>query len=228
MSSAATRPLIPERRPLSDDVYDALLGLLMDHSIEPGSRLKIDVLAKDLGVSQTPVREALARLEPEGLVTKQAHRGYTATPLLDAEGVGQLYAMREQLEPFSARLAAPRVGPDELAALGALVTAMRKEAAQPSGAGGYPGHRGFVDHDAEFHRFIAEHSGNALLVDAVARLRAHLHLYRLYFDHGIEAETSAEHEQIVAALASGRGAAAEKAMRDHIRQSYRRISARLG
>ena len=63
---------LPARRALADDVYDAVLGLLMDQVIEPGSRASIDGIARQLNVSPTPVREALARLESEGLVVKKA------------------------------------------------------------------------------------------------------------------------------------------------------------
>src|SRR5260370_4597378 len=75
----------------------------MDQSIKPESRINIDKLAWELQVSPTPVREALARLESEGLVTKEPLRGYSAAPLLDLSTFLQLFEMRLLLEPVVAR-----------------------------------------------------------------------------------------------------------------------------
>ena len=71
---------LPQRQALADDVYEAINALLMDSIIAPDARITIDTLARQLGVSPTPVREALARLESDGLVVKQGLRGYFATP----------------------------------------------------------------------------------------------------------------------------------------------------
>ena len=65
---------------LADEVYDTLLGQLMSLRIEPGSRVTIDVLARELGVSQTPIRDALNRMEAEGLVVRVPHAGYRIPP----------------------------------------------------------------------------------------------------------------------------------------------------
>jgi DNA-binding GntR family transcriptional regulator len=71
------RQRLAHRQPLTSDVYDVVMDMLMNHTLGPGSRLNIDQLARLLGVSPTPVREALARVESEGLVTKAPH---AATP----------------------------------------------------------------------------------------------------------------------------------------------------
>ena len=70
------------RQMLADDVYEAIKTMLMDHVIRPGARISIDGLAREFQVSSTPVREALARLESEGLALKEPLKGYRATPLL--------------------------------------------------------------------------------------------------------------------------------------------------
>lgn len=211
-----------------DEVYDAVLELLMDHVIEPGERASIDGIARELDVSPTPVREALTRLEAEGLVLKKALRGYTAAPLLDAEGLTQLFEMRRLLEPTAASLAAARVDAEQIAELERLSAEMHRsgEAAQ-HGSDRFHDYRAFADRDADFHRLIAANSGNALLLDAVVRLRAHQHLYRLYFRHGIAEDTAHEHETILDALRRGDAPAAEAAMLEHIGRSHDRISAGL-
>src|SRR5688500_7741234 len=79
---AMTGGMPPGRSPgrLADEVYDALLGQLMSLRIEPGSRVTIHVLARELGVSQTPIRDALNRMEAEGLVVRVPHAGYRIPP----------------------------------------------------------------------------------------------------------------------------------------------------
>ncbi|SDU84915.1 GntR family transcriptional regulator [Jiangella alkaliphila] len=217
--------LVPERRALADDVYDVILGLLMDHRIEPGAKVSIDGIARDFDVSPTPVREALARLESEGLVVKRPLRGYTAAPLLDAEGLRKLFEMRRILEPAAAQLAAGRMTPATVAALQELADDMRASASSAQDEGTrYQDYRDFADQDAQFHRIIAEHSGNDLLADAIVRLRSHMHLYRLYFKHGIEQDTSGEHEAVLDALRGRDAAAAAAAMLDHIEHSYARMA----
>lgn len=216
------------RRALADEVYDVVLGLLMDQVIEPGSRVSIDGIARQLDVSPTPLREALARLESEGLVVKKALKGYTAAPLLEGEGLRELFEMRRLLEPYAARKAARTLDATDLRQLEDLCDAMRRsgQAAQ-NGEDRFKDYKDFADQDAEFHRLIAEHSGNTLIADALGRLRWHMHQYRIYFKHGVVFETSDEHTAILEALRSGAPAAAEKAMRNHIAKVYARISASL-
>src|SRR5689334_22138989 len=104
-ASAGPRPLAP-RQALADDMYEAIKALVMDHVIAPGARVNIDWLARELGVSQTPIREALARLESDGLVTKAPLRGYSATALLTRAEVDELFQFRLLIEPWAAARAA--------------------------------------------------------------------------------------------------------------------------
>src|SRR4051812_10810655 len=78
----------------------------MDHEMAPGDRLNIDALARQLAVSPTPVREALARLESDGLVRKRPLIGYTVAPVLTRQEFEELYDMRLILETAAARRAA--------------------------------------------------------------------------------------------------------------------------
>ncbi|ARJ06976.1 transcriptional regulator [Cnuibacter physcomitrellae] len=217
--SAETHAL-PPRRALADDVYDAVLGMLMDQTIEPGSRVSIDGIARQLDVSPTPMREALVRLESEGLVVYSARKGYRAAELLDASELRQLFEVRMLLEPPAAALAASRIGPDQLAALQSLVDT----ADDGTDDAHYAGYRSFAERDAAFHRLIVESAGNDMLTESVVRLRAHTHLYRLYFHHGIAADTAEEHDAVLAALREHDAQAAEAAMAAHIERSYRRLA----
>ena len=99
--SAAGRRLT-ERPPLTDDVHEVLVDMLMNHTLAPGSRLNIEVLAKTLGVSPTPVREALARVEAEGMVVKEPRRGYLVAPLISLDDLHSLIDFRLLIEPEAA------------------------------------------------------------------------------------------------------------------------------
>nr|WP_314842267.1 GntR family transcriptional regulator [uncultured Microbacterium sp.] len=217
---------LPVRRALVDDVYDAVLGLLMDQMIEPGARVNIDAVARELDVSPTPVREALTRLESEGLVTKRALKGYVAAPLLDADGLRDLYDMRELLEPRAASLASAHIDDSTEQALVDSVEQMRAASA-PEQDEHFRDYRQFIDEDLRFHHLIAEHAGSPLLAEAIVRLRSHMHLYRLNFRHDFEADTVSEHEGILAALRRRDPDAAAAAMRVHIENSYTRLGPAL-
>ncbi len=209
---------------LRDSVYEAIKGRLMDHDLAPGTRLSIDGIARELQVSPTPVREAMTRLESDGLVAKRPHAGYTVAPLLDQVTSDNLYGIRRQLEPEAARLAAINASPAELAELRDTLARM---STHPAGEN-YEGYRDFAVLDAQLHRVIAEASGNPLIADALARLHAHTHGYRLYARTGIVADTVREHERVVDAIAAGDEDGARDAMRDHLDASRNRLRDAFG
>jgi len=206
----------PARRlTLTDDVYETVRAQVMDHVVAPGARINIDALARDLQVSPTPVREALARLEADGLVRKRPLVGYTATPLLTRDEFDELVEMRLILEAAAARRAAARSATAEPAVLGLLREAADLPGPVP-GAQGYASIAAFTAQDARFHNLLAEQSGNRMLRDAVVRLRPHLHLFRLHFPPTHYRTSGAEHHRIVDAVASGDPDRAEAAVREHL------------
>lgn len=203
------RPL--RRLTLTEDVYEAVKSLIMDHRIAPGERVTIDALARQLAVSPTPVREALARLEADGLVRKRAMAGYSTTPLLTRAEFDDLFEMRLLLECAAAARTAARVGAvdtDSLAADAKLPDRLDGD--------GYAGHAAFTAQDARFHERVAAASGNALLHAAIVRLHAHLHLHRLHFPASHLGTSGEEHRRIVAAIRAGDPTAAAAAMRAHL------------
>jgi DNA-binding GntR family transcriptional regulator len=220
-------PLPPSRQTLTDSVYYAVMELVMDQHIEAGARVNIDLVARQLNVSPTPVREALARLEMDGLVMKEPLRGYSVTPTLDTKTFNDLYDVRRLLEPFAARRAAERRDDKVLGVLDAELDEMRRLVGTSAGpaASTYHDYRAFAMQDARFHEAIAGTSGNSLLGDTLRRLRSHLRLYRLYhrfYTNDIGAATVAEHENILDAIRAGDAGGAEAAMLDHIDRSRER------
>src|SRR5258708_19215327 len=126
MESPWASIVVPQRSVLAAQIYEILKSRRMDNVGEPGSRLSIDGLARDLRVSPTPIREALARLESDGLVTKRAHYGYAAAPLMDATHLEELFKMRLLLEPACAGWAAQAASPRQITGMEDLIAEMAR------------------------------------------------------------------------------------------------------
>jgi DNA-binding GntR family transcriptional regulator len=208
------------RQAMVDDVYERLKSSVLDHVVEPGHRINVDALTRVLEVSQTPIREALARLEAEGLVVKEPLRGFRASPLLSHAEFEELYDFRLLLEPWAAARAA-QLGTPEVAA--GLEQELASWTSAPEGSG-YHGYRELSAHDARFHGRIVELAQNGPLSTAYERLHAHLHLFRLNYQRTIGDEAIREHRAIAAAIVAGRPDAAERAMRQHLTASRDRLS----
>jgi DNA-binding GntR family transcriptional regulator len=207
------------RQVLTDRVYELVKAMVMDHEIAPGARVNIDGVARELDVSPTPVREALARLESDGLVTKRPLVGYRATELLDAAGLTDLFEMRLLLEPRAAALAAEHATEARLDRLEAITEEMRSH---PVTGERYVVYRRFALLDQEFHDELALAADRPLLADAVRRLHAHLHMFRLDSAPGGGRPTVAEHERILRAVLRRNPDRAAEAMAEHLRSSLAR------
>jgi DNA-binding GntR family transcriptional regulator len=214
------------REVLGDAVYEAVKALVMDRHIEPGAKINMDALARDLQVSPTPVREALARLEAEGLVTKRALAGYTAAPLLDAAGLDELFELRQLLEPAAARWAAEVIDGPSASALVAMVDEVRR-ATRSSRGEEYEAYRAIVVHDAEFHEAIAAATGRNLLLQTLRRLHPHVQIYRLFYRQDLGRDTLAEHAEIARRLKRRDPEGAAEAMTVHLANAHRRFVAGL-
>jgi len=203
---------------LVGEVYDAILDRITSLEIAPGARITIDTLARELGVSPTPVREALSRLEAEGLVLKTHLVGHRAGPQLNRAEVEQLFELRLLIEPAGAAMAARQLDDSSREVLDRLHAEMRGRPGKPA-----PTYSEFARKDAEFHATIAAASGNAFLADALARLRTHFHIFRLVRHSRVTAEAIGEHTELLAALVRGDAAASKRSMREHILASRSRI-----
>ena len=212
---------LPRRQVLSDDVYDAIKADLLANRLPPGAKINIDELGRDLRVSNTPIRQALSRLEAEGLVAKEPFRGYAANHFLGLERLVELYELRSLLEPGVAALAAARRSEDhivELARLAVMPTvksdAEVAEAVQSAS-----------DTDLRFHVGIANCTGNPQIVEDVRRIHERNIPFRYFTQHSADRSlASAEHVAILEAIRSGDSTAAEQAMRRHLTLSVTRIT----
>lgn len=212
----------PPRQALTDEVYDHLVEAIMDQRVEPGEALRTQAIAGELGLSLTPVREALARLEPTGLVRREARRGWTVAPALTRSELLDVLELRAVVEPYLVRRACERADESLLASLDA---ALERQLAAPTGPD-YGNYRAYLEADWELHRLIARASGSAVAQRAFDVLSLFLKRYQ-FFEHVVSdaEQTRAEHAAVVAAVRGGDPAAAATAMSEHLTAVHERIAA---
>jgi DNA-binding GntR family transcriptional regulator len=194
--------------------YEQLRALILAGDLTPGSRLAQAELAERLGISRTPVREALRRLAGEGLVEFRANRGFW-TADLGLEAVLRRLEVRSLLEPGIAALAAARRGPDELVELEDVVT---REAKASDAVGAH-------DASREFHVLLARATANPELertleslwiVEVGRRLMARRAAVEDWREPDVE-----EHQAILAAVRAGAADRAADLMERHVRSALR-------
>ena len=199
-------------RSVADLAYERIRGLVLSGELAPGTRLGQVELAERLGISRTPVREALRRLGGEGLVEGHSHRGFRVTNLgLDA--VLRRLEVRAILEPGIAALAAER-------RTGRDLDLMRVAIADEEEA-----RDGIEAHDASrrFHIALARASGNEELVRVIESLWLVEVGRRLLFRRSAEPDwqrtDASEHREVLAAVHERRAADAERLMARHVRRA---------
>lgn len=202
------------RQVLADEVYDRLMTRLVDGTLAAGVPLIIGELAHELGVSQTPIREALARLELTGLVTRVAFKGYRVAPPFSLDDLRQLSQARRVIEPANAWIAAGSTVPELCAALEGDISALQRAPRGPS----FADFREYWEADERFHRRIAEHTGNKYLFRAYSAMGGQLLRYRLFGGRGVTdfEPTCLEHKNILTAISQGEPDQAREAMDLHI------------
>lgn len=194
------------------DAYSLILEAIDRGDIRPGQRLVETELAERLGVSRTPVREALSRLEAQGVVAREGRGLRVAT--LDHDQLGELYEVRGVVEGLAARLAARHAAPEEIAVLTDMVEADRRVLGDP---------RALALANRRFHRQLHRASHNRYLNQMLQSMRRSMALISstTLAAPGRGAQALDEHAEIVAAIAARDEAAAQAAAERHISNAYR-------
>lgn len=209
----------------SQRAYRHLRQKLLDGTVPPGTRLSYGMIGREIGVSATPVREAVGQLASEGLVELVPQLGAVVRSLTMDEAV-ELYELREALETFAVRRAPERLTSTQFDELDANLRASADLVAKVRRSGKKTAadtvSRPFHGLDLAFHMILLEAAGNRRMLKVVGDshiltriFQADRHAFRL----DILEATQQEHEAIVAALHRGDGEAAAAAMRLHIRNS---------
>ncbi|MBC3192240.1 GntR family transcriptional regulator [Pseudonocardia sp. C8] len=207
---------------MRDHVYERILELLLSGGLEPGTRLGIDTIARELDVSPTPVREAMVQLERTGLVTREALKGYRVAPPLGADQLAELFDARLMLETTAARMAAPATPEmlDDLRATqqrharagSAVAAALAEGRVDPALTAEY------FAADTAFHDVVLHHSGNRYLRQMSETLGAQVHRMRQTALQGVPdvEEAVTEHAAVVDAFATGDLEAPVTALHRHL------------
>lgn len=197
----------------SDQAYDAIRRRILDGTAAAGSRLVEADLARELDSSRTPVREALRRLEAEGLVEVLPHRGARVTEWT-LEELRDLYDLRATLEGLAARRAAVRIEPETLSELTAQCAAMEQCLSDPSPAA----RDRYSALNNDFHDLVRRAAGsNQLLamLHTVVRVPLVTVTFHRFEDAHIR-RSAAHHRELVDALRTGDGEWAAAVMRAHV------------
>ncbi|MFC0201014.1 GntR family transcriptional regulator [Paracoccus rhizosphaerae] len=193
------------------DAYSLILTAIEGGTYRPGDRLVESELAERFGVSRTPVREALQRLETQAMLVRDGRSLIVAS--LDHNQLAELYTVRAELEALAGRLAARHATPEEVRVLAQMVEEDRRAKGDPEV---------LARTNKRFHRQIHLASHNRYLVqqlDLVHRTMALMARTSLAAE-GRSETALAEHARIVDAIAAGDGAAADKALRQHISMAW--------
>lgn len=198
------------RQKLTDWAYEELKAAILDLRLVPGQPLREHVIAESLGISKTPVREALAWLERDGLVVTEVFKGAVVSSY-SRQDLEELYELRELLEVAAARAAATSLTDVVGRELQRIAADSRREARL--------GHsRRLALYVTEFDTVIFENVANSRLRSLIANLRDHLTRVG-HLTVGIPGrleKSVEEHDRIINAIVSGDADAAEATMREHI------------
>jgi len=202
------------RQVLADHVYDALLSALMDGRLEAGTPVSIDGMARELDVSPTPVREALARLEATGMVRRTALRGYRVAPLFTPEELADLMDARLVIEAANAFMACSRAGDGLVRELAQAIEDLKSAPRGPA----FSEFRAYWEADERFHRLVAQHADNQFLLSAYNALGGQVQRFRFFGGLGVtDADFAiAEHTEILKAIEAGDAGLARDMMIAHI------------
>jgi DNA-binding GntR family transcriptional regulator len=199
----------------AEAVYIETRSRILKGTLAPGSAVNQEALAADLGVSITPLREALRRLEMEGLIRLEAHRTMSITPLTSRE-LDEMYAIRTELDPFAAGLAAANASEAQLEIIDRL--ARQKAVTDPVLQ---------LERNRGFHRAVYSSCGNNALINLLEQLWDRTDRYRLILirEELLGRSTSQQdHIDLADALAARKPDLGVRLMRVHIQRSHARIA----
>lgn len=214
--------------PNSADAYHRIRRWIVEGHLRPGERLVEQRLAEDLELSRTPVREALRRLQSEGLVAFEPHRGARVRELTRAH-IADLYELRGRLESMAAELAAARATPEELVALAAADTAFADAVAAARG-GDLDAVRQVFHCNDVFHLTLLGAAHHEPLTQALVRSVDHTLVFQAFrhYDHHGMVRSVEFHSLITAAVLGGAGDRAGRLMHEHVLQGRDQLFAVVG
>lgn len=221
--NAPVQGIVPiSRRPLHEEAVDRLRDLIIQGELSPGVRLNERVLCEKLGISRTPLREALKLLATEGLVQLLPNRG-AVVAAIDAERLGQTLQVMGALEALAGELACRNASSERIAEIRRLHAEMLAMHAKGDLAA-------YFRYNQAIHESIVEASGNTVLTNAYRQLNANVRRARYMANLSQERWDAAvrEHEEILAALAERSVHKLKRLLREHLEQKLAAVLGAVG
>jgi len=211
------RLVIKSPKSIRHKIYTHLREQLLSGEIPPHQHLIEARVARDIGTSRTPVREALHSLELEGLIESIPRIGYVVKPISEGE-VEEICEIRVTIEELAVRWAMEK-------AREKLIEELRKNISNAEGKLSAGDARAFVELDAQFHEIISRLSGSNRLMELAQTLRRHMLRYRIHSIYAAENVSRAidGHRGILKAVEKGDMGKVNKAIRFHLEQSKRDV-----
>ncbi len=196
--------------PLRDVVYNTLREAILKGELKPGERLMELQLASKLGVSRTPIREAIRMLELEGLAVTIPRKGAEVAKMT-VKDMEDVLEVREALDELAAKIACNKITEEQLQTLSKVKDAF-EESTKTTDI------KQIAMYDEKFHDVIYESTGNVRLVNLLNNLREQIYRYRVEYLKNVEAypRLIEEHETILKALQDRNQELVVEAMRDHV------------
>lgn len=210
-----------------DRAYEAIRDDILSGRLAPGERLREEELTRQIGVSRTPIREALRRLESDGYTIVEPNKG-ASVPVYSKRDVDEIYGLRALLEGHAARRAATRITPEQIKELERINVAMKKEAMdETSGATGTQAYMRRSQLSQAFQEVILSASDNNRLFGIVSQLAQVALSVRTFarFDPADEARAIDNLDELIRALKTGHPDWAEATMRSHIHNARQIMTA---
>jgi len=222
------KPTPRPRQTAADQAYAGIIDLILNHELRPGERTSVNLLAARLSLGRTPVKEAITRLQTEGLLSVVGRSG-TMVNSIGRNQVEQLFPLRQLLEDFAADGAVVNVTPEQLKTLRGLLQEMKEHSSNRSDLIGSAAN--FIRANVAFHSLIVSAAGNPYLSRLYSQLQMHLQILTYLVQRGFDLKAAErrqrEHELIARALAARNAKALKKALRDHSKTTERVILANI-
>lgn len=200
-------------KPLREIVFETMRNAIISGDLKPGQRLMEVQLAEQLGVSRTPVRESIRKLELEGLVKMVPRKGAYVTPMSISD-LREMMEIRRALENLSAELAAKNATEEDIKKLHESNKGFESSAMTNN-------EKGIIDYDIDFHETIYKATGNERLCNMINSLREQMQRVRVEYVHHISDKKPliGQHQMIIKYIEEHNPEAAAKAASEHIKEA---------
>jgi DNA-binding GntR family transcriptional regulator len=209
-----TQPLIIQKQNISEELVKYIKQQIISGELNPGDRIVETKLARELGVSQTPVREAIRHLHGEGIITIVPNKG-PMVRTLDMKDVFEIYSVRSMLEGLAIRLATQNATDEQIAGLESFYEEMKQKLNDDSVTS-------LLHDSSHIHRTIIEMAGHSRLLNMYQSISFQISLVnRLLGAKSTKQKEVDQHLELIEALKKKDPDSAEQTMRKHIFRSYR-------